>query len=37
MVSKGVSVTQASSVEDIDPLILLDESLLQSERFMAQG
>lgn len=34
---KGVLVKQASSVEDIDPLILLDESLLQSERFMEQG
>jgi len=34
---KGVLVKQASSVEEIEPLVLLDESLLQSERFMEQG
>lgn len=34
---KGVLVKQGESVDDIDPLILLDESLLQSERFIEQG
>lgn len=34
---KGVTVRQASSVDEIEPLVLLDESLLQSERFMEQG
>lgn len=33
--ANGVSVSQGDSVEDIDPLITLDESLQQSDRFMA--
>ncbi len=32
-----VSVKQCSSVDELDTLILLDESLLQSERFIKQG
>lgn len=37
MAPKGVLVKQASSIEDIEPLVLLDESLLQSERYLEQG
>ena len=31
----GVNVSQGNSVEDIEPLVLLDEELEQSDRFMA--
>lgn len=30
----GVEVTQSGSLEDVDPLVLLDEELAQSDRFM---
>ena len=32
----GVDVSQADEIEDIDPLLLLDEDLEQSDRFMNQ-
>ena len=32
----GVEVAQASEIEDIDPLLLLDEDLEQSDRFINQ-
>ena len=32
----GVDVSQADKIEDIDPLLLLDEDLEQSDRFMNQ-
>ena len=31
----GVTVSQGKSIDDIDPIILLDESLEQSDRFLA--
>ena len=31
----GVTISQGKSIDDIDPLILLDESLEQSDRFLA--
>ncbi|MEW8252570.1 MAG: AAA family ATPase [Candidatus Thiodiazotropha sp.] len=31
----GVTISQGRSIDDIDPLILLDESLEQSDRFLA--
>jgi hypothetical protein len=33
--NSGVNVQQGDTVDDVDPLILLDESLMQSDRFMA--
>ena len=33
---KGVEVSQASEVDDVDPLILLDEELEQSDRFVEE-
>ena len=32
----GVEVCQASEVEDVDPLILLDQELKQSDRFVEE-
>ena len=32
----GVNVSQADDLEDMDPLLLLDESLEQSDRFLDQ-
>ena len=34
---QNVVVHQGNSVDDIEPLVMLDESLMQSERFMEQG
>lgn len=33
----GVQVLQGSSIDDIDPLVMLDEDLEQSDRFMSLG
>jgi predicted ATP-dependent endonuclease of OLD family len=33
--SDGVQVTQGNSISDIDPLVTLDEQIMQSDRFMA--
>ena len=33
----GVQVLQGDSIDDIDPLVMLDEDLEQSDRFMALG
>ncbi len=33
---QGVNVHQGNSIEDVDPLVLLDEELQQSDRFMAE-
>ena len=35
--SDNVVVHQGDSIDDIDPIIMLDESLMQSDRFMEQG
>jgi len=34
---QGVVVQQSDSIEDIDPIMVLDESLKQSDRFMSVG
>jgi predicted ATPase len=33
----GVHLSQGNSIDNIDPLVVLDETLQQSERFMEQG
>jgi len=33
--AKGVNVSQSNSVEDVEPLVLLDEELQQSDRFIS--
>jgi hypothetical protein len=33
----GVHVSQGPSIDDIDPLVVLDESLQQSDRFLAMS
>jgi len=33
---EGVDVSQADDLEDVDPLLLLDEDLEQSDRFLDQ-
>jgi len=33
---EGITITQGSAIEDVDPLLLLDEELRQSDRFLIE-